>query len=444
MHTEHGHAGVYRRDVAVAHVHGHSAAAALVDLAQLAHLPLHVLLAQYAAHEGHQLGRGVVGAGLAARAGELVQSDAVVELGGVALLAHVGVVGVEGRRDVRADADAVGKAVVQLAARGLAELVHEPLEGLALHAGHAVGAGLLLVCEDADGRAARRALQVKERLELGVGADAVVVAVAAYQAAVEADVAHVEGGHGVQLGGHQVFLGDAVLAVEYAHDGQLDAVFAVVVIRRAADEDVHALGLYRLAELLGHLLAREVGQQVADHELRVAAVAADDHVYDLAALERDGAVYLQGDGRPLVLFDAAVVVRLEEGQLVVLVERELLEVEPRGVHVRRGDDRARAHRLAAHDGQQQRLAAVGVVDLVAGLERHAGHVLSEALGLGQLDRVAHALALGAGFVQVPLVSLAVGVHGLAAFEGQAVIAVLLLIKELCAVVFLFFHFVLPP
>ena len=53
---------------------------------------------------------------------------------------------------------------------------------------------------------------VEDGLQLGIGADAVVVAVGADEAAVKADVAHVEGGHGAELGGDEVLLRDAVAA----------------------------------------------------------------------------------------------------------------------------------------------------------------------------------------------------------------------------------------
>ena len=182
-----------------------------------------------------------------------------------------------------------------------------------------------------------------------------------------------------------------------------------------------------------------MGQQVADHQLRVGRVAADDHVDGLTGGGDDGAMQLQGDGRPLVLLDAAVVVRLEEGELVVLIERQLLEVQPGGIHVGGGEGHALGHGLFAHDGQHQRLAAVGAVNLVAGLELHAGHELNKALLLRQLYGVAHALALRARIVEEALVVLAVGVHGLAAGGAHGLIAVFGLIEELGAVIFLFFH-----
>ena len=96
----------------------------------------------------------------------------------------------------------------------LAEVGHERLERLRLHAGHAVRAGLLLVGEDAHGRALRRALKVKDRAQLGIGAHAVVLPVGADHAAVKADVARRERRHGGKLRRQEVLLRDAVLIVQ--------------------------------------------------------------------------------------------------------------------------------------------------------------------------------------------------------------------------------------
>lgn len=112
------------------------------------------------------------------------------------------------------------------------------LERLGLHAGHALGADLLLVGEDADGGLLRR-FELQDGRELGVGADAVVMAVGADHAAVKAQVPRVGGRDGLKLSGDEILLHDAVFLVQDAHDGKLDAVRAVVVgLGPAADEDV--------------------------------------------------------------------------------------------------------------------------------------------------------------------------------------------------------------
>lgn len=88
-----------------------------------------------------------------------------------------------------------------------------------------------------------------------------------------------------------------------------------------------------------------MGQQVVDDELRVFGVRADLDI-DLASVRADDlAVQLQRDRDPLVLADAAVVVRLDVGQLRILIEGVGLEVQTRRVGMGRADVRALGKRL---------------------------------------------------------------------------------------------------
>ena len=112
-----------------------------------------------------------------------------------------------------------------------AEIFHEAVESGALHAGHAVGAGLFFVGQNADA-GAFRILHVKQSLQLGVGADTVVLTVTADQGTVQTDLADVISGNGRELGREEILLRNAVHVVEDAHDGQLDAILAFVGIGR--------------------------------------------------------------------------------------------------------------------------------------------------------------------------------------------------------------------
>lgn len=109
----------------------------------------------------------------------------------------------------------------------LAEVGHEGLERLRLHTGHAVGAGLLLVGENAHSRALRRTLEIKDRAQLGIGAHAVILPVGADHAAVKADVACRERRHGGELRRQEVFLRDAVLIMQQRQHSELHTVAAL-------------------------------------------------------------------------------------------------------------------------------------------------------------------------------------------------------------------------
>ena len=116
---------------------------------------------------------------------------------------------------------------------------------------------------------------------------------------------------------------------------------------------------------------------------------------------------LQGDGHPLVLAHAAVVVRLKKGQLAVLIEGGGLQIQPGAVDVGGSDGHALIQRRGADHGQAEGPAPVHPVHLGPGLELHAPLHGDKAGGLGQLYRVVHAVPLRLAPVQEGFIALAV-------------------------------------
>ena len=85
------------------------------------------------------------------------------------------------------------------------------------------------------------------------------MAVGRDEAAVKADVARLAGRHDLELGGDEVLLRDAVLRVQILENAELEAVGAVLVLKRlAAEQHVQALARDGLIERLFALLAAKV------------------------------------------------------------------------------------------------------------------------------------------------------------------------------------------
>ena len=106
---------------------------------------------------------------------------------------------------------------------GVTQVAHKGVEGGGAHAGHTLGADLLLVGQHAHSGAGRGA-QREQGGQGGEAAHPVVMAVGADEGAVEADIHGPEGGHGGQLGGDEVLLHNAVLLVQQVQNGQLHPV----------------------------------------------------------------------------------------------------------------------------------------------------------------------------------------------------------------------------
>ena len=155
-----------------------------------------------------------------------------------------------------------------------------------------------------------------------------------------------------------------------------------------------------------------MGEQVGDYKLRVALILAEADGDLGAVLAADDAVKRQGDGGPLILLDAAVVMGLEESEVSILIKRIGLEVEPRGVDM--GGDYlcAALKALFAEYAQDEGLALVVVINLVAGLVAAVGVKRDEAVLLGKGLDISRHFTFGLAAVKEINVIAAEAVGGL--------------------------------
>ena len=189
-----------------------------------------------------------------------------------------------------------------------------------------------------------------------------------------------------------------------------------------------------------------MGQQVRDHQPGIVRAPADVHLYAGAVPQGHHAVELQGNGNPLVLADAAVVVGLEIGQFPVLIQGVGLQVQPGGVYVGGSDLNTLRQRLLPDVGQQHALAPVTEINLVSRLHRRAPDIGPVAGLLCQADNLSCAEPLGLTSVQKCLVVRAVRFHGaplrrVHPVEAVAAAGEQLLLQRLK---FLAFHVLFPP
>ena len=292
-----------------------------------------------------------------------------------------GEIGVKGIGNVCGQAEGLGQAVLQTDALGGAEVIHEILEEMALHAGDTHTADLFLVCQDADSGLCGGA-EGEHGSQLCVSADPVVVAVGADQAPVQANLAAGAGGNDGQFGAEEILLDDAVLFVQQLHNVQLHQVAALTLQGLGAQQQIQLLTGNDLAGGLLHLLAAQVDQQIGDHQHGIAGILADGDGDLAAVLAADQTVESQGHGDPLILLDAAVIVGLQESHLRIFIEGVGLYVDPGRVNVGSADIGTLCQRFATHNRQNDGLIPVVKVDLVTGGNGHAGSEGLEALLLG--------------------------------------------------------------
>ena len=182
----------------------------------------------------------------------------------------------------------------------------------------------------------RRIETFKESGQSRIGADSVVVTVSAYHRAVKAGVSRAAHGDGGKLCRKEIVLGNAEFFVEYRDDVELYRL-RLFAERSRADEKVEFFTDYRLTEGLEVVLVSQVRKQVVDVKDGIRRILSDHYVACRAVGKSDGAVERKGSRDPLIFADPAVIMGLEEGHSLAFEKRDLLEIQPRRVDMRRAD-----------------------------------------------------------------------------------------------------------
>ena len=423
MHAQDGNTRVYGDDVPVCHVGSHGTAAALIDLAQSGDLPLDTGGVQGGTDMLHSLGGGIGSAALAPGAGVLADGNAVVQHAVVPAIAGLGEVGVKGIGNVGRQAEGIGKAMAQLYILAVTQNLHEVLKGMALHTADAHGADFFLVGQNAHG-GVLGGRQGQHGLQLGIGADPVVMAVGTQQAPVQAHFPALAGRNHRQLGGAEIVFHNAVLLVQQPHDVQLHQVAALALQRLGTQDHIQLLTGNALGQGLLHLVSGQVDQQIGDHQNGIVLVLADGDGDLAAVLLADHTVDGQGHAGPLVLLDAAIVVGLEVGDFGILIHGLGLQIHPGGIHVGSADVGTLSQALGTHHGDHKALATVVHVNLVAGLDLHTGDSRLEAVLLGLSGSPRGGFPLGLAGIHKSSVALAIGFHFGTVLIRQTCVAVL--------------------
>ena len=198
--------------------------------------------------------------------------------------------------------------------------------------------------------------------------------------------------------------------MEDPQDVELDQLpFLIVAQRPGADEDIEVLPLDHLGGLAGHLLGCEMGKQVGHAEDRIVRILSHPHRHGGTVPQHHHAVEGQGDGGPLVFFDPAVIMSVEIGQVMVLIQGIGLEVEAGRIDMRRSDGHAVGNGTGTDHREQQGLIPVIDVHPVPGFEGSGPVKGDKPRLLRHFDGFAHRFPLGLGRVHKGFVPLAVRV-----------------------------------
>ena len=338
-----------------------------------------------------------------------LEVHAVPEAGRVLRLPRVGPHRVNTRVDVRGDDTRPRESAPQhrvpkrVAFVEIEEASHEVDEVARVRA-RVVDVSDLFVVDEVSDRRDVGGRRVESRAERRVPGEPVVLTVDRHEPSVETDVSRLEGGHERELRRHEVVESDLVGRPQVVGDGLPHA--ASILGRHVAHERIELL---RQNYLPIRALAKRgvhVGREVRNEEGGIAGLVPDGDPHGAAVLQVHPAHEREREVCPLVGLETAVVVRLEEGEALLFVERARLELEPGRVDVGADDVKALLELALADDDHGHGAVAVHVVVAPSGLEPrpvaerletrgpHERHGLADEgeLGLG----LSHELLVGRG------------------------------------------------
>ena len=407
MHGQHCNAAVDDFHAVIGADVSDGAAAALIDFAEFGSLEVDVCVIHQPAELAHVFGVGVVGTALAAGTGVLIEANAPAEVCRILAFKYACKIGVIARADIAAEHTAGGECAaneqVGVFACCVYKLCNSVFEIFAVHTGCADGADFFLVGKQAAAGVFGRFVNAEDRIDGSICANAVIVAVTEDHAAVKTEIACCTGGNNFQFGGEEVLFFDIVFFFEQSKNSSFDGLFFFIVEGFAADDNVQLFAFDNNGTLFAHLIAAEVRKQVGNADDGIGGIFTDNDVNKRAVLLCNNAVHCKGHCNPLILFDTAVVMRVEICKIGVLIEGILLKVNAGGVNMSADDVQTLENGLFADFEKHERFAHEVGIDAVAGVELFAacnyGVKVAITLCFCHFNSLCNAFALGFAVVK---------------------------------------------
>lgn len=176
----------------------------------------------------------------------------------------------------------------------------------------------------------------------------------------------------------------------------------------AAHQKIEIFGRESFRNGLCDLLLRKVRKNIRDVEHGIAFFVTDFDVNARAVFESDHTVKRKRNGEPLILFDTAVVMRLEVRHICLFIKRNLFEIESGAIDV--SDENTHAVLCDvrfARSYDKQALAAIVVIKLVAGIDFVAERIRLITLFLNHFDCFLDGFSFGFAVVEKSLVTLCI-------------------------------------
>ena len=151
-----------------------------------------------------------------------------------------------------------------------------------------------------------------------------------------------------------------------------------------------------------------MNKKIRDHEYRIILILSDGNLLRRPVLLHDHAVQRQRLRHPLILLDAAVIMRIQISKPLILIERILLHINARRINVCAQDVHARRNRLLPEAEKRQHLLHAHRIYLISRFQAlsHCHHLIQVPVAglLRHTDAELHALPLRLAGIKAGFIS----------------------------------------
>ena len=110
-------------------------------------------------------------------------------------------------------------------------------------------------------------------------------------------------------------------------------------------------------------------QQIADSYDWIAVILTDIQLDNRFVLLHDYTMQRQRQGYPLILFDTAVIMRIQHCEFLILIQRILFDIQTRRIHMCSQNIASGSHRLLTDQKQCNSLAHIVGIHLITAFQR---------------------------------------------------------------------------
>ena len=203
----------------------------------------------------------------------------------------------------------------------------------------------------------------------GICTDAIIMPVSGNHTAIQPVVSCLSSRYDLDFRRYEIILFKIIFFLQQLQNIRLNSILFLASQRHASDRHIQVFPLDDIACLFAHLIRRQMYQQITDSYDWIIIILTDIQLNHRFVLLHDYTMQRQWQGNPLILFDTAVIMRIQHREFLILIQRILFDIQTRRIHVCSQNIASGSHRLLTDQKQGNSLAHIVGIHLVTAFQR---------------------------------------------------------------------------